>query len=141
MPPSNRYSQVWLQTYKNETITNTFGGAIYVSGNNVPITVIENTKFSNNFGDSGASLAFFRGGGLFCNATTFYLDEKFGDPIRDFVDTYDGTTVEPSYAMLSKSNVIKDNYDGNLPLEFLIDDEFLDQFIDQIVNKDGQVAL
>ena len=109
----------------------------------MPITIIENTTFHNNFGDSGASISFFRGGGLFCKSCEFYLDDGFGDPIKRFVDNYDGgsLSVQPSIAMITKSSIIKNNYGGNLPLKFLVDDEFLDKFIDNIVNKDGQIAL
>ena len=142
MPPSNQYSQVWLQTYIDENISNTFGGAIYVAGDNVPITVIENTNFYNNFGDSGASISFFRGGGLFCKSCKFELDERFGDPIKNFVEEYNGRARElPNPAMKTKSSIIKNNYHGVLPREFLVDDDFLVEFIDDIDNTDGQINL
>ena len=38
LPASNEYAQLWIQTYADEVIQNTFGGAIYVAGNNIPIT-------------------------------------------------------------------------------------------------------
>ena len=82
---SNEYAAVWVQTYTDEVIKNTFGGAIYVTGDNGAITIIENTQFINNFGDNGASLLLSRGGGLYCKRCTFNLDSSYGDPLRNFV--------------------------------------------------------
>lgn len=138
MPPSNEYSQVWLQTYIKEKIHNTFGGAIYVAGENVPTTVIEDTSFYNNFGDQGASLSFFRGGGLFCRYCYFHLDQEFREGSEGFVDNYDsssGTTAQFNHAMATKSLYIKGNFtqaDNALPRQFLVDDEFLNDFVNNI---------
>ena len=74
LPASNEYAQLWIQTYADEVIQNTFGGAIYVAGNNIPITIIENTQFINNFGDHGAAIEFVRGGGLYCIECKFLLN-------------------------------------------------------------------
>jgi hypothetical protein len=51
LPQSDEFSQIWIQTYTNETITDTYGSAISIlNANNYPITIVENTKFSNNKG-------------------------------------------------------------------------------------------
>ena len=40
---SNSLAQVWIQTYQNEVFDRIWGGAIYLTGNNVPITFIFNS--------------------------------------------------------------------------------------------------
>ena len=40
---NNKFRDIWLQVYINETIENTYGGAIQVYSTNVPITIIEET--------------------------------------------------------------------------------------------------
>ena len=47
---SNKLAQVWIQSYRNEVFNRIFGGSIYITGNNVPITIIDNSQFINNFG-------------------------------------------------------------------------------------------
>jgi len=147
MPPPNEYSQVWLQTYINEEIHNTFGGAIYVAGENVPIPVIENTSFYNNFGDAGASLSFFRGGGLFASSCSFTLDPEYREAADGFVESWSagqGTTAGNNYKMMNKSRIIRENFtyeDGALPRKFLVDDAFLTDVIDAIANTEGQINM
>lgn len=56
------------------------------------------------------------------------------------MEGYDSSeTVEPSYEMMSKSSVIDRNYSSTLPRKFLVDDEYLKEKIDKIVNRDGQI--
>ena len=49
--PSNNQTQVWTQAYRNETFVRIWGGSIYLTGNNVPATIIKNCKFTTNFGN------------------------------------------------------------------------------------------
>jgi len=75
---SNALAQVWIQSYRNEIFDRIYGGSIQLEGNNVPVTFIENSKFINNFGDTGAAISFNKGGGLFISETEFtiyYQDE------------------------------------------------------------------
>ena len=44
---------------------------------NVPITIIEDSAFVNNFGDNGASIHFEAGGGLYCKRVHFSMDEEY----------------------------------------------------------------
>ena len=74
---NDRYEDIWLQVYKSELFDSIFGTAIYMEGNNVPITVIENTDFINNFGNDGAAISLFFGGGLYCKECRFRMDEKY----------------------------------------------------------------
>ena len=56
-------------------ISNTFGGAINLNNaNNVPITIIQNTDFSMNFGQNGAAISMTQGGALFIQNCTFSMD-------------------------------------------------------------------
>ena len=137
LPASNEYAQLWIQTYADEVIQNTFGGAIYVSGNNIPITIIENTQFINNFGDDGASLSFFRGGGLYCKRCTFNLDSSYGDPIRNFVNEPATDREVTSEAMATKANLLKSGYNSDLPRRYLVDDDYVENVINKILNRDG----
>ena len=84
---NNGLNHIWILNIVDEVIQNTFGGAFYISGNNAPITLIENTKFVNNFGDNGASLSFNKGGGLFCKNCVFNLDQEYGNPLRGFIES------------------------------------------------------
>ena len=49
LPASNALAQVWIQSYINEIFDGIFGGSIQLSSNNVAITIIEGSKFVNNF--------------------------------------------------------------------------------------------
>ena len=40
---SNKLAQVWIQSYRNEVFNRIFGGSIQLTGNNVPITIIDNS--------------------------------------------------------------------------------------------------
>ena len=50
LPPSNEQAQVWIQSYTYEHFEKIFGGVIDLQGNNVPITIVGNSKFINCFG-------------------------------------------------------------------------------------------
>lgn len=71
LPPSNALSQVWIQIYNDETFDNIFGGSIYLTANNVPITIIENSKFINNFGTEGGAINFKEGGAIYMDNCLF----------------------------------------------------------------------
>ena len=89
LPDSNQFRDVWLQVYIKEWIEYTFGGAISVKSTNVPVTMIEDTDFVNNFGDNGASISFDQGGGLYCIECRFRLtetesiDEKYNELLKE----------------------------------------------------------
>lgn len=51
LPQSNELAQVWIQVYEKENFEKIYGGSIQLQGNNVPLTIIGNTNFTNNFGD------------------------------------------------------------------------------------------
>ena len=76
LPPSNEQSQVWVMAFVKERFERIFGGAIELTGNNVPISFISKSKFINNFGASGAAINFNRGGGIHISDTLFNLDTK-----------------------------------------------------------------
>ena len=52
-----------------------------MTGNNVPVTIINDSRFINNFGDFGAAINFLKGGALFIENSKFYF-EYFNEPIR-----------------------------------------------------------
>ena len=81
LQPSDSLSQVWIQSYYHETFERIFGGAIQLTGNNVPVTIINDSRFINNFGDFGAAINFLKGGALFIENSKFYF-EYFNEPIR-----------------------------------------------------------
>jgi len=62
---------VWTQAYRNETFVRIWGGSIYLTGNNVPATIIKNCKFTNNFGNLGAAISFDKGGALYVSESEF----------------------------------------------------------------------
>lgn len=68
---SNALAQVWVQSYRNETFDKIFGGTIELSGQNVPVTIIENSKFINTLGLQGAAINLVKGGGLYVQDTEF----------------------------------------------------------------------
>ena len=74
LPESNQFRDVWLQVYIKENIELTFGGAISVISTNVPITIIDQSAFINNYGDSGASISLDQGGGLYCSQCSFKMN-------------------------------------------------------------------
>ena len=76
LPPNNEQAQIWLQVYLRENFIKIFGGAIQLSGNNVPISLISNSKFVNNFGQSGAAVSLNRGGGLYVVDSQFLLENN-----------------------------------------------------------------
>ena len=74
LKPNTESEQIWKQSYHRETFKNIYGGSIQVSGNNLPVTVIEESVFINNFSENGASISLDQGGSLFIEETTFMLD-------------------------------------------------------------------
>ena len=79
LQPSNKLAQVWIMTYRNEVFDRIFGGAIQLDSNNVPMTIIDNSKFINCFGKDGAAISFNKGGALFIAESEFvfeYEDEE-----------------------------------------------------------------
>ena len=85
----------------------------------MPITIIEDSEFVNNFGDTGASLAIWRGGGLYTKNCFFNLDSSYGDQIR--VTSNSQVTSE---AMSTKANLLRSGYKSTLPKRFLVDDDY-----------------
>ena len=55
------------------------GGSIAISGSNVPITLIEKSKFDTNFGESGGAINFYQGGGLYIDDSEFVMLDDFED--------------------------------------------------------------
>lgn len=71
-------SKFFLQFFKNETISNTVGGAIDLKNmNNAGLTIIENCIFYNNFGPEGGSINMEEGGSLFAIENHFSLDPMY----------------------------------------------------------------
>ena len=60
--------------FVEERFEKIYGGAIQLSGNNVPISFISNSLFINNFGATGAAINLQRGGGLYIESTKFLLE-------------------------------------------------------------------
>ena len=58
-------------SYRHETFNRIFGGSIYLTANDVPVTIIEDSTFINNLGFDGGSINFKEGGGLFTDDCLF----------------------------------------------------------------------
>ena len=74
---NTRFSNVWLQLYSNELFEENFGSVIYMDAQNVPVTIIEDSIFRNNFGNYGASIEMKGGGGLYCKRCQFEMDDRY----------------------------------------------------------------
>lgn len=74
---NTKFSNVWLQLYSNELFEENFGSVIYMGAHNVPVTIIEDSIFRNNFGDDGASIEMESGGGLYCKRCQFEMDSRY----------------------------------------------------------------
>ena len=74
---NTKFSNVWLQLYSNELFEENFGSVIYMDAQNVPVTIIEDSIFRNNFGDYGASISMKGGGGLYCKRCQFEMDHRY----------------------------------------------------------------
>ena len=74
----------------------------------------------NNFGDTGASLALRKGGGLYTKNCMFNLDSSYGDQLR--VASNSQVTSE---AMSTKANLLRSGYKSTLPKRFLVDDDYV----------------
>ena len=75
--PNTKFSNVWLQLYSNELFEENFGSVIYMDAENVPVTLIEDSIFRNNFGDYGASISMKGGGGFYCKRCQFEMDDRY----------------------------------------------------------------
>ena len=64
-----------------------------MTGNNVPITIINDSKFINNFGDNGAAINFIRGGGLYIENSQFYF-EYYNDRMRNVLERQSDLAVD-----------------------------------------------
>ena len=72
---NDEFSQIWIQTFADEVITDTYGSAIRVQeASNWPITIVENTTFLNALGNNGAAISLQAGGGIFVANCTFTND-------------------------------------------------------------------
>ena len=74
---NTRFSDVWLQLYEDETFEFNYGSVIFMRGNNVPVTIVLNSKFLNSFSDSGAAIGIDSGGALYCKLCRFKMDERY----------------------------------------------------------------
>ena len=84
---NTRFSDVWMQLYEKETFEYNYGTAIQIAGNNVPVTIVLNSTFLNNFGDSGAAINLYQGGALYCKHCHFEMDEKYRQYDDNFIDS------------------------------------------------------
>ena len=64
-----------------------------MTGNNVPITIINDSKFINNFGDNGAAINFIKGGGLYIENSQFYF-EYYNDRMRNVLERQSDLAVD-----------------------------------------------
>ena len=62
---NNKFSDVWIQLYEQESFEHTFGSALAMRGNNVPVTIVLNSTFVNCFSEEGAAILIAEGGALF----------------------------------------------------------------------------
>ena len=73
-----------IQQYENETMSNIYGGSIFVHDTiNRMVTIVRNSVFFNNFGDEGAAITVKQGGLLFVINSTFTSDE-LNSEVDDF---------------------------------------------------------
>ena len=68
---NNRFSDVWMQLFEEEIFEHTFGSAIVMTGNNVPVTIVLNSTFTNGFSDQGAAINIALGGALYAKDCRF----------------------------------------------------------------------
>ena len=104
---NTRFSDVWLQLYEEEIFQHTFGSAIHMAGNNVPLTVVLNSTFSNAFSDQGAAISIQRGGAIYCKDCRFRMDKKYTnyDHRQD-----DGSNLLEDFALLKDLNWERKEY-------------------------------
>ena len=98
-------------------------------GNNVPLTFIYECKFVNNFGDFGAAISLFEGGGLYIANSQFYLEHSE----YDYVETkeyFDQVIIDSMQEIYSQ-------YDSRLAQSFLMSDSFFKDKVLAIKNKKG----
>lgn len=145
LQPSNSLAQVWIQSYNHETFERIFGGSIQLTGNNVPITFIDNSKFINNFGDDGAAINFIEGGGLYIENSQFYF-EYFDEPVRTILETPSSIQVIDLLPYIRKvfNGSLRDiytTYDDRIGQKFLFDDAYFDEEILDLSNSNGQIKI
>ena len=135
---SNKLAQVWIQSYRNEVFNRIFGGSIQLTGNNVPITIIDNSQFINNFGKYGASVSFNKGGGLYITDTQFYLEYK-NDFIRNALENNEIDDLLPYLSQLFEEAMfdIYTTYNDRLAQKFLLDRKIYDEVISKTENLFG----
>ena len=135
---SNKLAQVWIQSYRNEVFNRIFGGSIQLTGNNVPITIIDNSQFINNFGTQGASISFNKGGGLYITDTQFYLEYK-NDFIRNALENNEIDDLLPYLSQLFEEAMfdIYTTYNDRLAQKFLLDRKIYDEVISKTENLFG----
>ena len=68
---------MWMQLFEEEIFEHTFGSAIVITGNNVPVTIVLNSTFTNGFSDQGAAINIALGGALYAKDCRFLMDEKY----------------------------------------------------------------
>ena len=59
----------------------------------MPITIINDSKFINNFGDNGAAINFIKGGGLYIENSQFYF-EYYNDRMRNVLERQSDLAVD-----------------------------------------------
>lgn len=116
-----------------------------MTGNNVPITFIDNSKFINNFGDDGAAINFIEGGGLYIENSQFYF-EYFDEPVRTILETPSSIQVIDLLPYIRKvfNGSLRDiytTYDDRIGQKFLFDDAYFDEEILDLSNSNGQIKI
>ena len=109
-----------------------------MKGNNVPITIISNSNFINNFGTQGAAINFSKGGGLYITDSSFYLEYK-NDFIREALKNKNIDELQPILFQLYKEAMfdIYTTYDNKLAQSFLLDRKLYDDEISRTTNSFG----
>ena len=83
---NTRFSDVWLQIYEDETFEFNYGSVIHMKGNNVPVTIVLNSRFLNSFSDFGAAITIDEGGALYCKECRFKMDERYTNYDQELVE-------------------------------------------------------
>ena len=69
-----------------------------MAGQNVPITIIENSEFINCFGSKGGAINILQGGGIYMSDSKFYLSlgRVTGGTADDWVKSRANLFLDPS---------------------------------------------
>ena len=139
--------KIFVQSFYEEQISNTVGGAIvFKNMDDAGITIIDTCVFHNNFGESGGAIFMENGGTLAAFKNYFYLDEGFlevpeelistieaKDELEDFIFLSDSLQLPASGEKPSIANMIRDSYIGDMALETLIPETVLET-LDSVIN-------